>query len=203
MAEALHRAIEDALRDGVGYERRGILVAKALEATRPLDADESLLYRAVYTIFRALPERLLQGTVLSIGTRDVEDGVELVWEGREPLHEAEEPPGKDLRALLGHGPHGDLVDIALRALESFCHMRAGFVETTRQRTVSSSFARPAHVVRRVRALVPTAPGARSPVAPGREAPPGPAPETPPRPGSLPRAPLRNGGLDARRSGAFA
>lgn len=153
MADALHRAIEDALRDAPAYEGKGILVTTLLEARRPLHAEGSLLYRAVYTIFRALPDRLLPGSLLSISTTDVDDGVELVWEGREALVDGS-PRAGGLRDLLGQGPHGDLITIALQALETYCNVRAGFVETRSRRVESSSFERPAHVVRRVTAHIP-------------------------------------------------
>lgn len=152
MAETLHRAIRDALRDA-SYASRDITVATFLDATRPLDADETLLYRCVYTIFRALPARLLRGSTLNISTCDIEDGIELVWEGREAV--TADGNVNDARAALARGPHGDLLDIAFGALEHFCHVRAGHVESTRGRVVSgSSFDRPPYVVRRVLAHIP-------------------------------------------------
>lgn len=159
MSEALHQAIRDALRDGRGYEERGILPATLLEATLPLHADEGLLYQSVYTIFLALPGRLLAGSVLRITTQDVEGGVRLRWASREVLPPGASPEG-DLRTALSGGTHGDLVEIALHALERFCHMRAGFVEVRPGRLwSSSSFRTPDHVEREVEAFIPTrAPG---------------------------------------------
>lgn len=158
MSEALHRAIRDALRDGRGYEERGILPAPLLEATLPLHADDGLLYQAVYTVFIALPGRLLPGSVLRITTEDVQGGVRLRWTSREVLLPGA-PTGGDLRAALAGGTHGDLVEIALHALERFCSVRAGFVEVRPGRIwTSSSFQTPDHVEREVEAFIPMRPG---------------------------------------------
>ena len=154
MTHPLHKAIYDALKDPA-YADKGILVTTILEATQNLDADESLLYRAVYTIFRALPGRLLPGTTLAISTFDLpEGGIELTWEGRERI-EPEDAGATDLRSILGQGPHGDLVEIAILALQRYCNMRAGHLDSRRDKVgESSSFARPAHIVRRVVAVIP-------------------------------------------------
>ena len=161
MAQALHQAIRDAL-DEPSYAERGILVATVLEATTPLDAEASLLHRSVQTIFRALPGRLVPGTTLCIATSDLpEGGVELTWESRERLDPNAAPT--DLRTLLGAGPHGDLLDIAMLALERFYHVRAGYVDTRREAVASaSSFERPPHVIRRVVAVIPAVRAAPSP-----------------------------------------
>lgn len=154
MSEALHRAIRDALRDAQAYAAHDVTVSTFLDATRPLHADDTILYRAVYTIFRALPARLLRGSTLNISTYDTEEGVELLWEGREPAQQ-EAPSESSLRVVYGRGPHGDLLEIALRALEEFCDVRAGYVQTSRERVDSStSFDRPAYIIRRVRAHIP-------------------------------------------------
>lgn len=198
MAQSLHRAIHDALRDQSGYAAKDILVGTFLEATRPLDADDTVLYRAVYTIFRALPARVLPGSTLNISTYDVENGVELEWEWREAM-DPRAPTGADLHALLRHGPHGDLVGIALSALEQFCNLRAGYVETTRERVeASTSFDRPPYVVRRVLAHIPAKPSTAGGVREGAVPPT--APEdaqarAPPRPGK--RQPMHGDGLGAR------
>jgi hypothetical protein len=171
MSKALHEAILDALEDP-RYAERGILVTALLDATLPLDADESLLSRSVYTIFRALPDRLLSGTTLCVATVDLpEGGVELAWEAKERSPSGAPERGDDLRALLGRGPHGDLVEIALLALERFCLVRAGCVDTYRERVGSaSSFERPSHVIRRVVAVIPTGRAAPAPRAPRRQDP---------------------------------
>ncbi|HVM45871.1 MAG TPA: hypothetical protein VM582_08050 [Candidatus Thermoplasmatota archaeon] len=155
LAQTLHRAILDALADSPGYAERGILTLPALEATLPLHAEDSLLYRAIYTIFRALPERLVPGTMLSISTIDTPEGVELMWEGKERT-----PAEGALRDVLASGPYGDLLELAVLALEGFCNMRAGYVESVRETSPSaSSFERPPYIVRRVTALIPTLPAA--------------------------------------------
>lgn len=161
MSTILHRAIRDGIRDAHAYHERGILVSQLLEATVDLMADESLLYQSVYTIFRALPARLLAGSILLVSTEDVEGGVQLTWEGREPA-EGTRAEGTDVRNLLRVGPHGDLMEIALVALERFCQARAGYVESTVERVpIASAFERPPHVIRRVVAFLPTRSGALS------------------------------------------
>lgn len=156
LAKVLHQAILDAVRDAQRYDERGILPSLVLEATADLAADESILYQAVYTIFLALPDRLLAGSVLRVTTEDVDGGVRLSWSAKEEVVHAPADGGEgDLRAVLGRGPHGDLVDIALLALERFCRVRAGFVETRKERVLaSSSFGFPAHVAREVTAFIP-------------------------------------------------
>jgi|SRR5581483_1380751 len=156
MSSVLHRAILDGLRDAPAYGERGILVLPLLEATLDLGAHETLLYQAVYTLVRALPDRLLRGSPFVITTTDAPGGVELAWEGREPAERA--AGGGDLRGALRLGPHGDLLDIALLALERFCDARSGFIETRESPIDSASaFPRPPHVLRRVVAFLPTKP----------------------------------------------
>lgn len=176
MSRILHQAIRDALRDAPGYQERGILVSQFLDATADLSADETLLYRAVYTIFRALPERLMRGSLMLVATEDVEGGIQLTWEGREP---ADLPHAGDVRDLLRAGPHGDLLEIAMVALERFCQARAGYVETTVERVqTASAFERPPHAIRRVVAFLPRRPVESGPV--GNVHPPK-AAEVPPSP----------------------
>lgn len=152
MARALHRAISDALRDAPGYATRGVLPALVLEAHADLEEHEGLLYQAVYTIFVALPERLLPGSVLRVTTEDGEDGVILTWTAKEAM----EPREEDLATALGRGPHGDLLAIAFLALDRFCRMRAGSVIERRGPVqASSSFGYPAHAVRTVTATIPS------------------------------------------------
>lgn len=151
MSQALHAAIRHALADSAGYRARGILVSPILNATADLRLPNDVLYNAVYTLFCALPWRLVPGTSIFIATMDVPGGVELAWECRE------EPPmgGSGLRDALRQGPHGDLVDIAYGALEQFCGLRAG--ECLAERAVvpsSPQFPRGEAVLRRVRAFLP-------------------------------------------------
>lgn len=155
MAETLHRAIIDALRDSKGYGARGILVSLALTANTDLRAaPEELLHRSVYTLFAALPWRLVPDSTLFISTADVDGGVELVWEGREEPAFAGSEPGQALR----EGPHGDLVDIALTALRTFCAMRDGRVDVELTSVPSSPrFTRGVAVRRRVTAFLPARP----------------------------------------------
>ena len=153
MARALHRAIHDALRDSKAYASRGILVSTALTAKTDLHAPEALLHRAIYTLFAALPWRIVPDSTLLITTYDVEGGVELLWEGREEWTH----PAQD-RDALRDGPHGDLVDIALTALRTFCAMREGRVEVEHEPLPSSPrFPRGTSARRRVTAFLPAAP----------------------------------------------
>ena len=158
LADALHRAILDALHDSKAYLRRGILVSLALTAKTDLGAPPQLLHRAVYTLFAAMPWRLVPDSTIFIATYDVDGGVTLVWESREVPAFATE----DLDQSLREGPHGDLVDIALTALRNFCAMRAGEMKTERVILPSSPrFPRGLAVQRRVTAFLPAA--AREPL----------------------------------------
>lgn len=126
----------------------------ALTANTDLRAPEQLLHRAVYTLFAAMPWRLIPDSTFFVATYDVEGGIELVWEGREePAFESE-----GLDASLREGPHGDLVDIALTALRSFCAMREGRVEVQRAEVPASPrFPRGVAIRRRVTAFLPQGP----------------------------------------------
>lgn len=151
LAEHLHAAIHDALRDSTAYASRGILVSTALTARHDLHASNEVLYRAMYTLFCAMPWRLARDTTFFISTVDVDGGIELEWEGREESAEAEGA----LRDVLRAGPHGDLVDIALAALEQFCDARAGAVRTDLVPLPSSPrFPRGSLAVRRVSVFLP-------------------------------------------------
>lgn len=153
MAEALHRAIHDALRDSTVYTARGILTSAILEATTELQADKDVLYQAVYTLFCAMPWRLAPGTTFLVTTRDVENGLELSWEGREETG----IEAHDLREVLRMGPHGDLVGIAFAALEQFCHARAGEAQSEVTIVATSPWTpRRAVLRRRVRIVIPAA-----------------------------------------------
>lgn len=159
MAKTLHAAIRHALADSPAYRSRGILVSTALTAEADLNAEGDVLYNAVYTLFCALPWRVVPGTSVYITTFDVASGIELAWECREEPQLAE----GTLRDVLRQGPHGDLVDIALDALEGFCGMRGGECVTERTPVVSSpQFPRSETLLRRVRAYLPAAPGASTP-----------------------------------------
>lgn len=156
MARVLHQAIQDAIRDAKGFEERSILVTAVLEATHDLDARETVLYQSVYTIFSAMPERLVRGSLFQVSTMDVENAVQLSWEARE--EPTLMPAGQDVYRVMTYGPHGDLVGIALRALERFCQVRAGYLESRFQEVRnSSSFAQPDYIVRRVVAVIPCKP----------------------------------------------
>ena len=151
MSQALHAAIRHALADSPAYGARGILVTTILEAKADLRVPTDVLYNAVYTLFCALPWRLVPGTSMLVTTLDVPGGVELTWECREEPTTNE----KGLRDALRHGPHGDLADIAYAALERFCGLRAG--ECLAQRTLvpaSPRFPRGDAVLRRVRVFLP-------------------------------------------------
>lgn len=151
MSRILHRAIRDALRDAPAYEARAIAVSAVLESTADLDADENVLYDAVYRLFTAMPERLVRGSVLLITTQDTKDATELAWNAREDFA-SDIAPGASLTA--GY-PAGSPIVAALGDLERYCRMRAGYVDA-RVQTVknSSSFARPAYLHRRVVAHLP-------------------------------------------------
>lgn len=150
MSGTLHAAIRHALSDSPQYRARGILVSAVLDARTDLNAENDVLYNAVYTLFCAMPWRLVPGTAMYVHTLDVPGGVELAWECREGA-----TVDGDLRRVLREGPHGDLVDIAYAALETFCGLRAG--ECLSERTVvpaSPHFPRGEAIHRRVRAYLP-------------------------------------------------
>lgn len=120
----VNEAVVEALRDAADVlDERGILVIPHLEATRPLPHGR-VLHQAVYTIFRGLPERMPRGATLYVSTRDAPGpGVELAWESREDaaLAPVEAPSARD---VLGRGPHGDLLELAILGLETLCGVHA-------------------------------------------------------------------------------
>lgn len=122
-----------------------------LDACCDLKAEDEVLYNSVYTLFCAMPWRLVPGTTLYVHTLDVPGGVELAWECREAASLSD----GDLRRVLRQGPHGDLVDIACAALEQFCGLRAGECLSERALVPASPhFPRGEAVQRRVRAYLP-------------------------------------------------
>lgn len=151
MSRTLHAAIRHAVADSPAYRSRGILVSLLLEAEADLRVGDDVLYNAVYTLFCALPHRILPGTSMVVSTFDVQGGVELRWECREEPTLTE----GDLRQVLRQGPHGDLVDIAFAALERFCGLRAGDCLTDLAPVPASPhFPRGVALHRRVRAFLP-------------------------------------------------
>lgn len=150
------------MRDSRAYAGRGILASVILEATTPLDEVEDVLYRSVYTLFAAMPWRLVPGSRLLIHTADVPGGVELTWEARE---EAGAEEG-GVHTALAAGPHGDLVEIAFHALERFCAARAGETETRLTELPRAGYMPPRPVLlRRVRVMIPAAPQPAEPLSP--------------------------------------
>ena len=126
----VNQAVRDALRDAQdAYAARGILVVPSLDATVTLATHDRLLYQAIYTIFRGLPARLAPGASLFVSTADRAGGdVELTWEAREDPGHAPAVPDPDPRILLRHGPYGDLLEVAMLGLGSFCRVRAAAME---------------------------------------------------------------------------
>lgn len=153
MVGVLHRAIQDAIRDG-GYEKKGILVDPVLQATLGVAGDEAELYSAVHMLFMAMPDRLVRGSLFLIATQDVEDGVELAWDSREE-------PRMSFAAgqgLLAPYEPGERIAIALADLSRYCDSRAGYVRTSyEQVSNSSSFQRGPYLHRRVVARLPLSP----------------------------------------------
>lgn len=140
-------------------------MSAVLEARSDLHVEGSLLYNAVYTLFSAMPSRLVAGTTMYIATLDVPGGVELSWECREEpqygiaagSHARSDGEGGKggLREILTQGPHGDLSEIAFSALEQFCGLRAGECVTERMVIPASPhFPRGDALLRRVRAFLP-------------------------------------------------
>lgn len=153
MARALHEAIQDALA-GPGYQDQAILASHVLEATHPIDTDEATLYRCVHAFFSSLPRRLIPGSVFLVTTTDVDDGIELAWEARE-VPKDDYRPGE---GIYGAYDHDEPLARALRDLERYCDLRAGYVRTTYEKVQnSSSFRRPDHIHRRVVAKLPLSP----------------------------------------------
>lgn len=120
----VNAAIERALQDGrSSYTARRVVVDLRLESLTTLATDEPVLDESLYTVFRGLPERLVPGARLSVWTRNRAGGdVELVWEATETSL----PSGSDVP--LAAGPHGDLLELAISGLETFCRARSGHVE---------------------------------------------------------------------------
>ena len=151
----VNAAIERALADSADrYEERGILVIKHLEATVRLSTHEPILDEALYTLFRALPERVAAGATLFISTLDRAGGdVELVWEAREL------PTGPEggARSPLGGGPYADLLELALEGLEAHCRVRASHAgELVDDEMRSSAVLQYApHIRRRYTFLIPS------------------------------------------------
>lgn len=123
----VNAAIEQALRDGApAYEERGILLLPHLEAKAALRTEEPALRQALYTIFRGLADRLAPGATLWLRTRDLAEGeVELVWEAREAPFA---PGASSARTALSHGPYGDLLELAIAGLETFCSVSTHLAE---------------------------------------------------------------------------
>jgi hypothetical protein len=126
----VNQAVSAALRDaGEAYAARGVLVVPSLEARARLATHDRLLYSSIYTIFRGLPARLAPGTTLYVSTTDRAGGdVELAWEAREDPSAAPVTPEPDPRVLLGAGPYGDLLEVAMHGLDAFCRVRAAASE---------------------------------------------------------------------------
>lgn len=132
----MNAAIERALRDGdSAYATRGILVLPHLEATTLLDEDDPALTEAIYTIFRALPERLAPGASLLIATRDRAGGdIELLWEASELLRAAK----GDGKSPFERGPYSDLLALAIAGLDDICRVRMATREDDVPRSGASS-----------------------------------------------------------------
>lgn len=155
----VNRAVRDALRDGLAaYEDRGVLVLLHLDATVELRTEEPALYQAVYTIFRGIPDRLAPGATLFVRTRDRAGGdIELSWEAREVPPDKATQVEPTPRQALRHGPYGDLLELALAGLESFCRVRAGLLEDADppMQETTSFLSQAPHIRRRYLFLIPS------------------------------------------------
>lgn len=122
----MDRAIRDALRDAeTACRARDVRVDASLEARGVLLNRDGLLYQAVYTIFRAIPDRLPHGGTLRVTTRMMAGGdVELAWEAA-PTSPGGDSAAPDAIEALSSGPHGDLLELAVLALERYCRARLG------------------------------------------------------------------------------
>lgn len=152
------RAILAALRDSADeYEAHGILVVTDLAPTSGLRTNDEIVYRAVTTIFRALPRRLARGAVLRIATHPRAGGdVELIWEAREDIGMSRNVGSHDPLHVLATGPHGDLLNVAVTALEEICRARGGLVEQDHQEPpLSSGLLREPTLRRRYLFLIPS------------------------------------------------
>ena len=147
---AIERALDDA---AAAIEARGIIVVKSLDATHELATEDLALHQALYTIFRGLPDRLVPGATLLVGTHDRAGGdIELIWEARELAT----PPREDDRPPLANGPYGDLLELALAGLEEICRVRGGHHEDETTDAVGSNVLRRApHVRRRYTFIIPS------------------------------------------------
>lgn len=116
------RTILDALRDGQpDLEERGILVVPNLRATYDLGGADPPLLKAIYTLYRAIPRRLAEGSTLHVWSVDRAGGdIEVGWEAREPLGGE---PDATPRDALTSGPLGDLLNLAIAGLEQICRAR--------------------------------------------------------------------------------
>lgn len=160
------RAIVDALRDSAeAYEARGILVITDLTPTSGLVTSDAIVHRAVYTCFRVLPARLARGASIRISTHARAGGdLELIWEAREDADVAAPSEGTTPRTALSRGPHGDLLEVAVTALEDICRARGGLVEQQHiEPPASSAILREPTVWRRYLFLIPSQ--ERQPFAP--------------------------------------
>lgn len=116
MTSIIDRTIGEALAASrASYQARGIRVLADLRASASLATHDPVVQGAFATLFRALPDRLVPGSVLDVRTLDraggdVEVEVEAEWLAR-----------ADRR-------HSDLVELALAGLEEICRARSGRVE---------------------------------------------------------------------------
>lgn len=117
-------AIRHALSEGAAaYAARGIRVEQDLDAHVALATRDALLYHALHTVFRGLPDRLAPGSVLHVRSRSKAGGdVELSWNGT-----LERGPDRD-GDFWSKGPNGDLFALAILALERHCRARLGWFE---------------------------------------------------------------------------
>lgn len=155
----VNAAIEDALNDAAeAYAAQDVRVEARLEATLDLDTHPGTLYQALYTIFACTPHRVARGSVVRIRTEDrAGRDIEVTWE-RKMADDTPEGDGLALQHLLGDGRHGDLMELALLALEHACHARTGhFAITTSEEPLLADSAADVvpGVYRRVLALIPS------------------------------------------------
>lgn len=134
----INRIIERALHDASDVlEDKGVLIVAHLEATTPFDDAPAALEQALYTVVRALAERISVGTTLHILTQDRAGGdIELSWEAREP--ETGVSDDVPLRKVVRPGPYGDLLELAIVGLEAVSRMRGAHRAQHLPATTSSS-----------------------------------------------------------------
>lgn len=136
--------------------KRGILVASMLKPASGLRTSDEVVYQAVYTIFRGLPARLVDGATLRVSTHARAGGdVELVWEAAETAPPASRASGSTPAEVLAEGPFGDLFEVALVALEDVCRARGGLSERVEEAPASSAILREPVVHRRYMFLIPS------------------------------------------------